>query len=81
MTTESQSHQTWPTIARHLATYDKEHYDPEADLLILDSIRTYKDFELKLRQMEKECVEFLRQNNIFFVKAVKFQRLHIYSEN
>jgi hypothetical protein len=81
MKTDSQSHQTWPTIASHLATYDKEHFNPEADLLILDGIRTYKDFELKLRQMEKECVEFLRQNNIFFIKAVQFQHLHIYSEN
>lgn len=81
MKAASQTRQTWPIIAQHLATYDKAVFDPESTLLISNGVRTYQDFEIKLMGIEKECLEQLHDNGIFFVKAIKFQLLQVFNEN
>jgi hypothetical protein len=81
MKASSQTHRTWPIIAHQLATYDKAVFDPEPALLISNGVRTYEDFEFKLTRIEQECLEYLQMDDIFFVKAIKFQRLQVFNEN
>jgi hypothetical protein len=81
MKASSQTHRTWPIIAHQLATYDKAVFDPKSALLISDGVRTYEEFESKLTRIEQECLEHLQMDGIFFVKAIKFQRLQVFNEN
>jgi len=81
MKASSQTHRTWPVIAHQLATYDKAVFGPKTALLISDGVRTYEEFESKLTRIEQECLEHLQLDGIFFVKAIKFQRLQVFNEN
>lgn len=81
MIADIQSRQTWPIIAQHLATYDKNIFNPEHTLLLSDGVRTYPEFENRLMRIEQECLEKLHNNGIFFVKEIKFQLLRVFIEN
>ena len=81
MKTSSQTHQTWPIIANQLATYDRVLFDPQPALLISNGENTFEEFKFKLRHIEQECLENLHREDIFFVKAIKFQLLQVFNEN
>jgi hypothetical protein len=81
MKASSRTHRTWPIIAHQLATYDKAVFDPRTAILISDGVSTNEDFEFKLTRIEQECLEHLQMDGIFFVKAIKFQRLQVFNEN
>ena len=81
MKAASQTRRTWPTIAQHLATYNKNVFNPAPAFLNSDGVRTYQDFEIKLMHIEQECLEQLHNDGIFFVKAIKFQLLRVFNEN
>jgi hypothetical protein len=78
MKAADQTHRTWPVIADQLSTYDRAVFDPEPALLISNGVKTYKEFEFKLMRLEQECLEQLQNDGIFFVKAIKFQRLKVF---
>jgi hypothetical protein len=81
MRATSQSRRTWPMIADQLSSYDKSVFDPESALLISNGEKTYQEFESKLVRIEQECLEHLQNDGIYFVKAIKFQRLQVFKEN
>lgn len=81
MKTSSRTHRTWPIIANQLATYDRVVFDPQPALLISNGEKTFEEFEFKLKHIEQECLENLHREDIFFVKAIKFQLLQVFDEN
>jgi hypothetical protein len=78
MKAASQSHLTWPTIAGHLATYDKAVYDPESALLGSGVENATEPFMMRLKRVEHESLERLHENGIFFVKAIRFDYLQVF---
>jgi hypothetical protein len=78
MKAAGQSHRTWPTIAGHLATYDKAVYDPESILLRPDEESAAEAFIIRLERIEHESLECLHKNGIFFVKAIRFDYLRVF---
>ena len=81
MKTASQTHRTWPTIAGHLATYDKAVYDPEAVLLGSGEENATEAFMMNLKSLENESLERLHESGIFFVKAIRFDYLQVFKAN
>ena len=81
MKTSNRTRRTWLIIANQLATYDRVVFDPQPALLISNGEKTFEEFEFKLKHIEQECLENLHGEDIFFVKAIKFQLLQVFNEN
>ncbi|MGD9007703.1 MAG: DUF3592 domain-containing protein [Desulfobacteraceae bacterium] len=78
MKAASQSHLTWPTIAGHLAAYDKAVFDPESALLGSGEENATEAFVMRLKRIENESLQRLHENGIFFVKAIQFDYLQVF---
>jgi hypothetical protein len=77
MKTATQAHRTWPIIARHLAAYDKAVFDPGSMSLNAGENES-EDFSFRLKRIEQECLEYLHENSIFFVKAIRFESFKVF---
>ena len=78
MRAASQSHLTWPTIAGHLATYDKAVYDPGSLSLGSGKGNAPESFMIRLERIEHESLKRLHEKGIFFVKAIRFDYLQVF---
>jgi hypothetical protein len=74
----SQTQRTWPTIARHLAAYEKTVFDPDAIPLDTGGENRSEVFGARLKRIEQECLERLHENGIFFVTEIRFESLQVF---
>jgi hypothetical protein len=80
MKSSPQAQKTWPIIAQQLASYDKFAFDPGSDLITSNGGNSSEGFRLRLEQIEQECIESLQENDIFFVKTIRFDFLQVFME-
>lgn len=78
MKSASQTHRTWPTIARHLATYDKALFDPDSVILDGGGENRSDLFGSRLERIEQESLERLHETGIYFVKSISFESLQVF---
>ncbi len=80
MKSTPQAERTWPAIAEHLASYDHVAFDPASGPTTSAGEDAYEGFNIRLAQIEQACIERLHENDIFFVKAIRFELLKVLEE-
>ncbi len=65
-------------ISGYLATQDWAFYDPQSVLPGTGDETANEAFAMRLKRIERESLERLHENGIFFVKAVRIDYLQVF---